>query len=90
MHTSTVSALNETAAPLATSLDEVYNLILADCRKASELLPVQQVTGRADRVAAQSLAAKVYLYIASAKSHDAPLYGAMSKDVSVMYDSAAY
>lgn len=90
MHTSTVSALDETAAPLAKNLDEVYNLILSDCRKASELLPVQQVTGRADRVAAQSLASKVYLYIASAKEHDVPLYGAMSKDVSVMYDSSAF
>lgn len=90
MHTSTVSALDQTAAPLAQNLDEVYGLILSDCRKAGELLPVQQMTGRADRVAAQSLAAKVYLFIASAKEHDVPLYGAMSKDVSVMYDSAAY
>ncbi|MDQ2657478.1 MAG: RagB/SusD family nutrient uptake outer membrane protein [Bacteroidota bacterium] len=90
MHTTTVSALDQTAAPLATSLDQVYNLILSDCRKASELLPIQQATGRADRVAAQSLAAKVYLYIASAKEHDVPLYGAMGKDVATMYDSAAY
>src|SRR5690349_13942390 len=90
MHKTAVGSLDQTAAPLAANLDEVYNLILSDCRKASELLPIQQVTGRADRVAAQSLAAKVYLYIASAKEHDVPLYGAMTKDVQVMYDSAGY
>lgn len=90
MHRTSVSSLEQTAAPLAKNLDEVYGLIIADCRKAAELLSVQQVTGRADRVAAQSLAAKVYLHIATAKEHGVPLYGAMSKDVSTMYDSAAY
>lgn len=90
MHKTTVNSLEGTAAKRAANLDEVYSLILSDCRKASELLPVQQATGRADRVAAESLAAKVYLYIASAKEHGVPLYGEMSKDVQVMYDSAAY
>lgn len=90
IHKTSVQSLDQTAAPLAANLDEVYNLILSDCRKASELLSIQQATGRADKVAAQSLAAKVYLYIASAKEHNVPLYGAMNKDVQVMYDSAAY
>ncbi len=90
MHTTTVSSLNQTAAPLATNLEQVYDLILADCRKASELLSVRQATGRADRVAAQSLAAKVYLTIASAKEHDVPLYGAIGRNTQTMYDSAAY
>ncbi|HEY9489577.1 MAG TPA: RagB/SusD family nutrient uptake outer membrane protein, partial [Chryseosolibacter sp.] len=90
IHTSAVGTLDQTSAPMAKTLDEVYALILSDCRKASELLTIQQATGRADKVAAQALAAKVYLHIASAKQHDVPLYGAMSKDVSVMYDSAAW
>lgn len=90
MHKTLVSALSETATPLATDLDEVYDLILGDCRKAIELLQINQVTGRADKVAAQSLAAKAYLFIASAKEHNVPLYTSMRRDISTMYDSAAY
>ncbi len=90
LHTTTVSSLDQTAAPLATSLDQVYSLILSDCRKASEMLPVRQATGRADKVAAQSLAAKAYLYMASAKRHNVPLYDALNQDTQTLYDSAAY
>lgn len=36
------------------------------------------------------MAAKAYLYIASAKDHNVPLYGEMSRAVDAMYDSAAY
>lgn len=90
MHTAYVQTLDQTAAPLATDLDQVYDLIIGDCRKAMELLDVQQATGRADKVAAQSLAAKAYLFIASAKEHDVPKYTDMKKNVSEMYDSAAF
>ena len=90
MHKTLVSSLSETASPLAADLDEVYDLILGDCRKAIDLLKIEQVTGRADKVAAQSLAAKAYLFIASAKEHSVPLYTDMRRDVSMMYDSAAF
>lgn len=90
MHTTLVASLNETSAPLAVDLDEVYNLILSDCRKAAELLTVNQATGRADKVAAQALAAKTYLHMASSKAHNVPLYGDLSREVNAMYDSAAY
>src|SRR5690606_26610643 len=90
LHTSTVVTLDQTSAPLAGSLDEVYDLILSDCRKAIELLDIERGLGRADKVAAQSLAAKVYLTIASSKEHNVPVYSAMSKDVATMYDSAAF
>lgn len=90
MHTTAVGTLDQTAAPRATNLDEVYSLILSDVRKASELLTIKQATGRADKVAAQSLAAKVYLHIASAIEHNVPLYGDMDRSVAEMYDSAAY
>jgi len=63
---------------------------LGDCRKAIDLLKINQVTGRADKVAAQSLAAKAYLFIASAKEHNVPLYPEMRRDISMMYDSAAF
>lgn len=90
MHSTLVASLDETSAPLAENLDEVYDLILSDCKKAVELLTISQVTGRADKVAAQSLAAKVYLHIASSKAHNVPLYGEMRREANAMYDSAAY
>ncbi|HEY9543555.1 RagB/SusD family nutrient uptake outer membrane protein [Prevotella sp.] len=92
MHTTMVDELNETSAPLAGSLDEVYDLILGDCRKASDLLQVypKPQLGRTDRVAAQSLAAKAYLYVASAKESGVKLYRDMKREVELMYDSAAY
>ena len=71
-------------------MDEVYDLIISDCNKSIELLDVQQVPGRADKVAAQSLAAKAYLFIASSKEHNVPKYTDMDRSVSEMYDSAAY
>ena len=90
IHTSTVANLDQTAAPMAKDLDAVYDLILSDCRKAIELLDINQALGRTDKVAAQSLAAKAYLTIASSKSHNVPLYSAMRRDAAAMYDSAAY
>lgn len=74
MHTSYVQTLDQTAAPLAEDLDQVYDLIIGDCMQAIELLDVDQATGRADKVAAQSLAAKAYIFIASAKEHGVPRY----------------
>ncbi len=41
-------------------------------------------------MAAQALAAKAYLYVASAKEHGVKLYRDMHRDATVMYDSAAY
>jgi hypothetical protein len=90
VHKSLVKTLDQTAAPMAENLDEIYNLIFSDCKRAIELLEINQRTGRADKVAAQSLAAKAYLHIASSKSANAPLYSDMGKDIGIMYDSAAY
>lgn len=92
LHNSVVETLDQTSAPLANNLDELYDIILGDARKASDLMPVygSPRLGRADRVAAQALAAKAYLYVASAKEHGVKLYRDMKRDVQVMYDSAAY
>ncbi|EPR67618.1 RagB/SusD family nutrient uptake outer membrane protein [Cyclobacterium qasimii] len=90
LHTSFVGTLDQTSAPLATDLDQVYDLILADCKKAIELLEVNRATGRADKVAAQALAAKVYLHMASSKNHNVPQYNSSRREVNTMYDSAAY
>lgn len=91
IHNTMVDQLDETSAPLAGNLDQLYDLILGDCRRAAELLPVFSAprTGRTDRVAAQALAAKAYLYVASAKEHGVALYRDMQRPVQQMYDSAA-
>ena len=92
MQYSVVGTLDQTSAPLAENLDQVYDLILGDCRRAAELMDAYESPrmGRVDRVAAQSLAAKAYLYVASAKEHGVKLYRDMKRDVAMMYDSAAY
>jgi len=92
LHNSTVETLDQTSAPLAANLDELYSLILSDCKKAESLMTVNAIPklGRVDRVAAQALAAKAYLFIASAKEHNVPLYKDMNRDITAMYDSAAY
>lgn len=92
MHRNMVAKLNETSQPLAANMDEVYDLILGDCRLASEILPVYSspTLGRADKIAAQTLAAKAYLYVASAKENKVKLYRDMKRETEVMYDSAAY
>ncbi len=92
MHRSVVQTLDQTSTPLANDMDEVYDMILGDCRKAIELMPVYSAPrlGRADRVAAQALAAKAYLYVASAKEHNVMLYRDMRRQTKEMYDSAAY
>lgn len=89
LHQSVVETVDQTTAPIAENLDEVYDLIIADCEKAIELLEINRMVGRADKVAAQSLLAKVYLTIASSKEHGVPLYEDMQKDVNESYDLAA-
>lgn len=92
LHHSVVETVDQTSTALAPDMDSMYDLILSDCRRAAELLPVYDIPkiGRADRVAAQALAAKAYLYIASAKEHGVKLYRDMHRDITEMYDSAAY
>lgn len=90
IHKSAVTSLDNTEAPMADNLDQLYDLILADCRLADELLEIGQATGRADKVAAQSLAAKAYLHIASSIESGVPVYADMARTADAMYDSAAY
>ncbi len=89
LHKKVVTTLGGADAPLASNLDEEYNFILSDLRKADSLLQIDQVEGEADKVASESLAAKVFLTIASSKDHGVPLYKDMSESVTAMYDSAA-
>jgi hypothetical protein len=91
MHYDLVETLSQTAAPLAADMDQIYDFMIEDCQQAEALLPVYPtpVMGRVDRVAAQALLAKLYLYAASAKEHGVPLYRDMGKSVDEMYAQAA-
>lgn len=92
IHNTVIETVDQTSAPLPENMDQLYNNILSDCRQAIELLPIFDTPkiGRADKVAAQALAAKSYLYVASAKEHGVKLYKDMNRDITAMYDSAAY
>jgi len=89
IHESTVSTVSDTEASMSADIDEVYDLIISDLEQAINLLSIDPMLGRADKVAAQSLLAKVYITIASAKENDVPLYTDMEKDVDQMYSNAA-
>lgn len=72
------------------TMDKAYDSIIGNTRKAEGLLKLNKVAGCADKVAAQSLLAKVYLTIASAKENHCVLYSEMTRNVKEMYDSSAF
>ncbi len=86
---SLIDKLDETNANLATDLNEAYTFIIEDLTKAIELLQINRIMGRADKVAAQALLAKVYLFAASAKESSVPKYDAITQDVDALYALAA-
>ncbi|GAO29567.1 outer membrane protein [Geofilum rubicundum JCM 15548] len=93
VHNAPVRQLEDTSAPLAPSLDALYDLVIADLIRAEEMLEVNKSVarvGRVDKVAAQSILAKIYLTIASSKQNGVKLYRDMTKDVDAMYESAAF
>ena len=83
IHKKVVATLDDTAAGLAESLDELWNFIISDLEEAIRLLPyfAKPETGRVDKAAAQGLLAKSYLYLASAKAHGVSQYRDMSFNV---------
>ncbi len=87
---SMVKSISQTSPNMAKNLDEIYNFINSDLKKADSFLEINQRVGRADKVAAQALLAKSYLTIASSKESGVVIYKDMSKDVKLMYDSAAF
>lgn len=86
---SLVDKLEETTAELSTDLQEVYSFLIADLNRSIELLGINRIPGRADKVAAQALLAKVYLFAASAKESGVPNYGALTESVDNLYAKAA-
>lgn len=90
IHTQPVISLSQVTPNLAKDLDEEYDLIINDLKKAELLLGVNKVFGRADKVAAQSLLSKAYITIASSKENNVSKYKDMQRDITIMYDSAAF
>lgn len=84
-----VASIDQTQPKKAENMDEIYDFIIHDLENAASLLRINRTVGLADKVAAQSLLAKVYLHIASAKESDVEFYRDMDKEVVNMYDSAS-
>lgn len=91
LHLEPVETLEQSTVGAAKSLDELWGIILSDIEQACNLIPYYEKPqlGRADKVAAHSLAAKAYIYLASAKDHNTPRYADMSFDVNAYYAKAA-
>lgn len=91
IHLEPVETLEQSTVAAASSLDEIWNIIISDLDSATVKMPYYKSpeTGRADKVAAYSLLSKVYLYIASAKDHGVPQYVNMSFNVDDYYAKAA-
>ena len=90
VHMKVVSSIDDTAAGLAGSLDELWGYIIADLEEAARLLPyyAKPEPGRVDKAAAEGLLAKAYLYLASAKEYGVPQYSDMNFDVDTYYAKA--
>ncbi|MEC3907863.1 RagB/SusD family nutrient uptake outer membrane protein [Tamlana sp. 2201CG12-4] len=86
---SLIDKLDETTAPLPEDMDEVYTFLIDDLTKAIDYLEVNRVAGRADKIAAQALLAKVYLFAASAKASGVPKYDAVTESADNLYAKAA-
>lgn len=89
LQTQLVDEISETSASMPKDMNEVYTFLISDLKKAINLLEVKRSIGRGDKVAAQALLAKVYLYAASAKESRVPDYDVISTEVDELYSKAA-
>ncbi|MEL7340248.1 MAG: RagB/SusD family nutrient uptake outer membrane protein, partial [Bacteroidota bacterium] len=60
------------------SIEVIYDQIIDDLTLASDLMPISRDAGRADKVAAQSLLAKVYVTMASSAASGRPEFSFVS------------
>lgn len=87
LHEKVVESVDQGQARYA-SIEELYNLIISDLEQAISMMEIKKQQGRADKVAAQSLLAKVYLTMASSRMTGAPGYEWV-QDYEAMYGKAA-
>lgn len=69
------------------SIEDIYKFVIGELEEAIGMLPVAKCQGRADKVAAQALLSRVYLYLASSKDSGAPGYDWV-EDADEMYAKA--
>ncbi|WP_066629928.1 RagB/SusD family nutrient uptake outer membrane protein [Labilibacter marinus] len=86
---SLVDEIEETNASLPEGFQEMYAFMIEDLEKANDYLLVNRVAGRADKIAAQALLAKIYLFAASAKESGVPKYDALTESAENLYAKAA-
>ncbi|MXV50566.1 RagB/SusD family nutrient uptake outer membrane protein [Pedobacter sp. HMF7647] len=81
-----------TQIPVAkSSIKDVYDLIISDLKNAENLITVPRISeGRANKVAAQALLAKVYLHLASSKVSGSPGYEFVSNADEMYAQAKAY
>ena len=89
LQNSLIDKLDETNAKLPRDMQEAYTFMINDCEMAIENMGVKKIMGRADKVAAQALLAKIYLFAASAKESGVPLYDKITMGVEELYAKAA-
>src|SRR3546814_6439505 len=73
MHDKVVEGVDQGQAPYA-SIEELYAFIISDLEEAITMMEVQKQQGRADKLAAQLLLAKVYLTMAISRMTGSPGY----------------
>lgn len=89
LYTAPITSLEQTTPQMARNIEQIYSRIIEDLEEAEKRLEVNKVFGRADKVAAQALMAKVCLHVASSIEHNAAGYRDMSCDADEMYSQAA-
>ena len=83
---------NPAQIPVAkSSIQEVYELIISDLKQAEQLIAAERISeGRANKVAAQALLAKVYLHLASSKDSGSPGYDFVTTAGDLYTQAAVY
>ncbi|MBE8712455.1 RagB/SusD family nutrient uptake outer membrane protein [Sphingobacterium hungaricum] len=73
------------------SIEAIYDIIIADLKQGEELMPItKNFEGRANRVAAQALLAKVYLQLASSKESGSVGYDFVANSDEMYAQALAY
>ena len=90
LRTTTIADVSQ--IPMAKSpLKDIYDLIISDLKQAEALISVNRISeGRANKVAAQALLAKVYLQLASSKSSGSAGYTFVDNADAMYADAKTY
>lgn len=86
VHTEPIADLSMVSAK-PYEIKDIYDIIINDLKTAISIMDNINRIGRANKIAAQALLAKVYLHLASSKFYSSPGYEFVNSDVAY-YDSA--